>query len=155
MRIPPPALALAALLTQRVVSRGRAATSPGRAVAAALIAAGSLALPIAAAREFRRVGTTFDPTHPEQASSLVTSGANAITRNPMYLGLTGLIVANAVRLGTHSSLLPVAAFMAVMDRVQIPSEEAALVQRFGPAYDDYRAAVPRWLDRRSLNLGGR
>jgi protein-S-isoprenylcysteine O-methyltransferase Ste14 len=123
-------------------------------VLAAATAAGSVALPMTAVRLLNQAGTTIDPTHPERASALVTSGPYAITRNPMYAGLTGTLLANAARKGSLSSLLPVAVFVAVIDRVQIPAEEAALLDRFGPAYDAYTTAVPRWLDHRSLDLGG-
>lgn len=68
----------------------------------------------------------------------------------MYVGLSGLLVANAVRLGSWKAFLPVAAFTLVIDRMQIAAEERALVANFGAAYEAYRAAVPRWLGRRSL-----
>ena len=148
--IPPPFLALVTAIAQRALSRGARRMTPFRAVLAAATAAGSVALPVAARNQFQRSGTTLDPTHPERASTLVTTGPFASTRNPMYVGLTGLLLANAVRKGSMRSLLPVAAFVAVMDRVQIASEEAALHERFGADYDSYRTAVPRWLDRRSL-----
>ena len=40
--------------------------------------------------------------------------------------------------------------VAVVDRVQIAAEEAALRERFGDDYEAYLAAVPRWLDLRSF-----
>ena len=90
------------------------------------------------------------PVHPEQASVLVTTGANALSRNPMYVGLTGLLVANAVRLGAKRALIPVAAFTVVIDRLQIAAEESALLTKFGADYEAYRATVPRWLGARSF-----
>ena len=65
----------------------------------------------------------------------------------MYVGLSGLLVANAVRLGAWKALVPVAAFALVIDRLQIPAEEAALLANFGAEYEAYRATVPRWLGR--------
>jgi protein-S-isoprenylcysteine O-methyltransferase Ste14 len=100
------------------------------------------------AKSFRASGTTLNPFDPAQASVLVTSGPNAISRNPMYVGLTGLLVANAVRRGSWTALAPVAVFVLVIDRFQIESEESALLARFGAEYEAYQAAVPRWLDRR-------
>ena len=85
---------------------------------------------------------------------LVTSAVNARTRNPMYVGLVGLLLANAIRRGSPWGLAPVAAFILLMDRVQIPAEEAALSERFGTDYEAYRARVPRWLDRRSFGRSG-
>ncbi|WP_107766001.1 methyltransferase family protein [Nocardioides terrigena] len=81
------------------------------------------------------------------------SAVNAVTRNPMYVGMAGLLVANAVRRGAWAGLLPVAAFVLVIDRLQITAEESALLANFGADYDAYLASVPRWLDRRSLAIG--
>jgi protein-S-isoprenylcysteine O-methyltransferase Ste14 len=121
-----------------------------RAAAATVTAAGSAALAAAAASQFRRQGTTLEPFDPAQASVLVTSGPNAVSRNPMYVGLAGLLVANAVRLGSWKALVPAAAFTLVIDRLQIAAEESALLTNFGAEYEAYRAMVPRWLDPRSL-----
>jgi protein-S-isoprenylcysteine O-methyltransferase Ste14 len=107
-------------------------------------------LAASAAREFGRQHTTKDPFRPERASGLVTTGANAVSRNPMYVGLAGLLVANAVRRGSWAALLPVAAFVAAIDRTQIPAEESALLASFGADFETYRATVPRWLGPGSL-----
>ena len=104
----------------------------------------------AAGGQFRRRGTTLEPSHPDQASVLVTTGANSISRNPMYLGLTGLLVANAIWRGSWVALAPVAGFIVLIDRFQVRAEEAALLDKFGTEYEAYRAAAPRWLDRRSM-----
>jgi protein-S-isoprenylcysteine O-methyltransferase Ste14 len=71
----------------------------------------------------------------------------------MYVGLTGLLVANAVRRGSWQALLPVAAFTIVIDRFQIAAEESALLANFGADYEAYRDTVPRWLGRRWLIPG--
>jgi protein-S-isoprenylcysteine O-methyltransferase Ste14 len=113
-------------------------------------AAASGGFAAAAAGQFRRQGTTLEPVNPALASVLVTTGANSVSRNPMYVGLAGLLVANAVRLGSWKALLPVAAFTLVIDRQQIAAEESALLANFGADYEAYRARVPRWLGRRSV-----
>lgn len=119
-------------------------------MAAAVTAAASAALAATAARQLIRQGTTLEPFDPSKASVLVTTGPLAITRNPMYVGLTGLLVANAVRRGAWVAVLPVAGFVGVMDRLQIAEEERALLANFGADYEAYRAAVPRWLGSRSV-----
>ena len=58
----------------------------------------------------------------------------------MYVGLSGLLLAYAIRGGSWTALLPVAAFVVVIDRLQILSEEAALSAHFGIDYEDYRRA---------------
>lgn len=78
---------------------------------------------------------------PEQ---LVTSGPYRFTRNPMYLG--HLVFLSGLALTTRS---PVAA-LAVVGHLpwfdaRVRRDERRLRDRFGPAYDDYCAQVPRWL----------
>lgn len=148
MRIPPPLLMVAAAVVQRALP-GRA-RSPVRSVVAGGLVAASGALAGTTVRSFRRKGTTVEPFHPEQASALVTTGSNAVSRNPMYVGLVGLLVAHAVHRGSWSALLPVAAFVAVVDGYQVRFEERALREKFGAEYDAYCERVPRWLDGRSL-----
>jgi protein-S-isoprenylcysteine O-methyltransferase Ste14 len=121
-----------------------------RAVAATMTAGLSAALAATSARQFLRRGTTLQPLDPSEASVLVTTGSNAITRNPMYVGLAGLLVANAIRRGSWAALLPVGGFVLLIDRLQIMTEERALAAKFGAEYESYVAAVPRWLDQRSL-----
>jgi protein-S-isoprenylcysteine O-methyltransferase Ste14 len=121
-----------------------------RSVAAVTISTVSFSMAGAAASGFRRRGTTLEPLHPDRASALVTDGANAISRNPMYLGLAGLLLGHAVWRGSWTALLPVVGFVVYIDRAQIRAEEAALLERFGAAYESYRATTPRWIDRRSV-----
>ena len=112
----------------------------------------SMSMAGAAASAFRRHGTTVEPFHPEQASFLVTTGPNAISRNPMYVGMAGLLVAHAIWRGSWVALSPVAAFVGFIDRVQIRAEESALLEKFGSEYAAYRAASPRWLSPRSVDV---
>ncbi len=155
-RVPPPLLALTAAVAQRALAGGPSAPSAARGAASAGVALASISLDGAAGLGFRRSRTTVNPFHPELSSTLVTTGVNAITRNPMYVGMAGLLVAHAIWRGSWTALAPVAAFVLVIDRTQVPAEEAALVASFGASYDAYRAAVPRWLDARSIRgLGSR
>lgn len=141
--IPPPAVAGAAALLQLALARGRRPSRCSRA-AAALLGAASMGIASASAARFLRLGTTVDPHRPAAATTLVTSGAFARTRNPMYLGLAGVLLAHAVARRSWAAGLPVLGFLAVMDRVQVPAEERALLERFGSAYADYLREVPRW-----------
>ena len=153
MRPPPPLLAIAAGLTQSALAKGAPPPPPFRVAAAIAVGTASGALAAAAAGQFRRQGTTLEPFNPALASALVTTGANSLSRNPMYVGLAGLLVANTLRLGSWKALLPVAAFTLVIDRLQIAAEESALLANFGAEYEAYRLAVPRWLGRRSVTPG--
>lgn len=150
--IPPPAVAFAAVLAQRALSRHPRPPTTARTAGAVTLSVASLSMAAASARRFLDSGTTLEPFHPDHASALVTSGVNAVTRNPMYVGLAGLVLAHAVWRGSWAGLLPLAAYVAFIDRAQIAAEETALREKFGAAYADYLASTPRWLDRRSLGL---
>jgi len=125
-----------------------------RGAAAMITTAASVALAGSSAAQFRRSGTTVEPFEPSKASALVTSGVNSVTRNPMYVGMAGVLVANAVRLGSWRARVPAAVFVAVIDRFQVEAEEKALAEKFGEDYAAYRRAVPRWLDARSVRRRG-
>lgn len=141
---PPAALAAAAVLTQRLLGASRPAR-PARTAAAGLLGAASAGLALAAVGGFCRTRTTVNPLEPGTATTLVTSGANAISRNPMYVGMTGLLVAHALLRGRWRALLPAAAYVVVLDRGQVAAEEAALRERFPVDYAAYAARVPRWV----------
>jgi protein-S-isoprenylcysteine O-methyltransferase Ste14 len=142
--IPPPLYGLAAGVVQHVLAPDRK-PSGRRKVAAGALAAASIGLDTAAMSAFRKHHTTVNPLDPTRASSLVSGGPFTITRNPMYVGLAGLLTAHAILRGGWRTALPIVAVVAVIDRLQIPAEEAALERLFGEEYDAYRARVPRWL----------
>jgi protein-S-isoprenylcysteine O-methyltransferase Ste14 len=152
-RVPPPLIALAAGIAQRALTRGAPAPERARKTAAAALALTSLSMAGAAARHFRRRGTTVEPFHPEQASALVVTGPNSLSRNPMYVGMAGVLIAHALWRSSWVALVPAAGFVVVMDRGQIAAEEAALAEKFGREYEVYRASTPRWLGPKSLRRG--
>ena len=106
------------------------------------------AAPIAALIEFRRAHTTVNPHKPETTTTLVTSGVYAYTRNPMYLGLSILILGWAIKLGTLSPVMGPMLFVPLIQRLQIRPEEHALRMQFGNTYDRYCYRVNRWLGTR-------
>ncbi|MDO5663210.1 MAG: isoprenylcysteine carboxylmethyltransferase family protein [Brachybacterium sp.] len=118
-------------------------------VIAALVGAGAGCLLGASIRRFQREKTTVNPVT-VGATSLVTAGPNSLTRNPMYVGMAGLLLAHAIARRSWHALIPATAFVLAIDRGQVPAEEAVLRERFGAAFDDYARRVPRWIDHRSL-----
>jgi protein-S-isoprenylcysteine O-methyltransferase Ste14 len=92
---------------------------------------------------FRRVGTAVRPFEP--STTLVTTGFYRFTRNPMYLGLTLVLLGVGVMHGSVGALLPVPAFMALIEWRFIRGEEQFLDGIFGSQYRDYRSRVRRWL----------
>jgi protein-S-isoprenylcysteine O-methyltransferase Ste14 len=108
----------------------------------------ALIAPFAAIRKFGQAGTTVNPHQPEQTSALVTGGIYAWTRNPMYLGLTMVLIGWATSLGTLTPFAGPVLFVLLIEWVQIHPEEHALSVRFGKEYADYCARVNRWFGRR-------
>jgi len=103
--------------------------------------------PFAAISQFGHAGTTVNPHLPRETSALVTGGAYTWTRNPMYLGLTLVLLGWATRLGTLTAFAGPVIFVPLIERVQILPEEHVLRARFGKQYEDYCAHVNRWLGR--------
>jgi protein-S-isoprenylcysteine O-methyltransferase Ste14 len=84
----------------------------------------------------------WDPT-----TRLVVAGPYRHVRNPMIGGVLCVLLGEAALLGS----LPLLAWFAVVfavNAVYFPLvEEPGLERRFGAAYGEYRANVPRWLPR--------
>jgi protein-S-isoprenylcysteine O-methyltransferase Ste14 len=112
-----------------------------------LMASAAIA-PVTAFFQFWRAHTTINPHRPENATTLVTSGVYAWTRNPMYLGLSVLLLGWAIRLGTLTPLVLAPLFIPLIRHVQVLPEEHALRVRFGQDYARYCQRVNRWLGRR-------
>lgn len=151
IRIPPAVLFTAAAAAQHAVSRSRRPTAIST-VLGLKVAAWSGVLMLASLREFRRERTTVDPVHVDGATALIAGGPFSRSRNPIYLGLAGVLIGHALTRRSWAALLPVAAFIGAVDRLQIPAEEAALERTFGEEYLAYAETVPRWVGARSLRL---
>jgi protein-S-isoprenylcysteine O-methyltransferase Ste14 len=92
---------------------------------------------------FRRARTGVVPF--SEATALVTSGPYRLTRNPMYLGMAGILLGTAVWLGSLTPWLLLPAFMRIIAERFIAPEEAMLERAFGSGYLEYCRAVRRWL----------
>ena len=100
-------------------------------------------LNVTADRQFKTHETTVKPF--QHSSALVTAFPFSISRNPMYLGLSLLLLGIALLLGTVAALAPVVVFPYVMDRIFIRTEEKMLAETFGEEWEEYRARVRRWI----------
>ncbi len=107
-----------------------------------LVAIGLLA---AGAISFKKANTTVDPTRPENASSVVTSGIYAYTRNPMYLGFLLMLLAFVFKLSNPMTFLVLPIFVLYMNHFQIVPEEQALQALFVNQYAAYCQKVRRWI----------
>lgn len=148
LKIPPPVVALTVAVAMWGISlvTPRLETSTVfRGIAVLAIAILALGLSVAGVMVFRHARTTSNPLAPEKASSLVTSGVYRLTRNPMYLGLSLVLLAWAVFLSAPAALLGPLIFVLYISRFQIVPEERALTKLFGRTFADYKARVRRWL----------
>ncbi len=102
-----------------------------------------LALGSSGALLFKSAGTTIRPF--QESRSLVVAGPFRISRNPMYLGMTLVLIGLAIFLGSISPWIAIPFFVLVIHRLFIPHEEAALADQFGAHYAQYRTRVRRWL----------
>lgn len=75
----------------------------------------------------------------------MTGGPFRISRNPMYVGLAGVLTAYAQLYRSPRATLPLVGFVVLMNRSQIAAEEAALQQKFGAEFTEYCGTVPRWI----------
>ncbi len=148
LKIPPPAITVLVAAAMWEVSRLTPSLQIPTAIRLMLaLAVGLVGIGFSAAGviSFRRARTTLNPTKPQTASSLVSSGVYAVTRNPMYVGLLFLLIAFAVFLSSPWALLGPAAYFLYIGRFQIAPEERALTALFGAEYTAYLSKVRRWL----------
>ncbi|HEY7242139.1 MAG TPA: isoprenylcysteine carboxylmethyltransferase family protein [Burkholderiales bacterium] len=108
-----------------------------------VLAALALGLGAWAAVLFRRAGTDVRPFMPSTA--LVVAGPYRLTRNPMYLGMAGILLGAAIFMGSLTPFVVIPAFMALITERFILPEEAKLEAAFGRDYLDFKARVRRWL----------
>lgn len=145
-RIYPPVYFLGALILMAALHAGlplRVVVAPPFGYLGGTLIVIGVALATWGSNLFNRAGTTIKPF--EESSVLVTRGPFRITRNPMYLALTVVLLGVWLLLGSLSPALVVPLFVLAIDRLFIRREEAMLSERFGAAYDDYRRRVRRWI----------
>ena len=145
-RIPPPGLLLVCLVFMALLRMAWPAGVflgyPANLAGLVAVALGLL-IGVLGVVKFRRERTNIHPF--KKADKLVTNGVYRYSRNPMYLGLTLILVGAWVLLGAVSPILGVLLFVLVADRWYIPGEERMLRERFGKFYEEYRTEVRRWL----------
>ncbi len=108
----------------------------------ALIGGGVLFI-VVSARLFDKLGTTIKPF--EESTALIVTGPFKYSRNPIYLGMVGVLMGLAVVLGTATPVVVIPVFVWLITRRFVQAEEAALEARFGDDYTEYRNRVGRWL----------
>ena len=113
---------------------------PWRGLGAVSVAVG-LGLTLWALRLFEKDGTTHHPY--ESPEVFVRGGPYRFSRNPMYLGVTLVLLGVGVLAGTPALAFCWVVFAWIIDVRFIPPEERALEANFGDAYEEYRSLVRR------------
>ena len=99
-----------------------------------------------ATKEFKKYDTTVNPMKPETSTSLVTSGIFKYTRNPMYLGLTSILLASCFYFSSLLGIIVyVPLFILYITVFQIIPEEETMKGLFNDEYFDYCSKVRRWI----------
>jgi protein-S-isoprenylcysteine O-methyltransferase Ste14 len=97
--------------------------------------------------DFARVGRgTLAPVDPPK--ELVVRGLYGYVRNPMYVGVLGVLLGEAALFQSTALLGYTAIWFLIVNLFVMLYEEPALHRRFGDSYDQYRRAVGRWIPRR-------
>lgn len=147
-RIPPPVMTLVTGIAMVAASWLVPPTALPDAIRVGAIVTALLIAGVIGGRAFRAfasAGTTINPVAIETASSLVTTGIYRVSRNPMYVSLTTLLVALSLSLSNLWLLVGPLFFALYITRFQIVPEERVMSKKFGSAFEAYRKQVRRWL----------
>jgi protein-S-isoprenylcysteine O-methyltransferase Ste14 len=145
----PPLIYLAGIALSAALNWGYPLPWLGSPMADILVPIGWLALLafvalfVSAIRTLNRAKTPVNPN--AQPEHLVTGGPFGISRNPIYLGNTLLLIG----LGLVTEIawfLPIALIAAfITQKVAIEREERWLAEKFGKRFRDYAKRVRRWI----------
>ncbi len=102
-----------------------------------------IVLNLLADQTFKKHETTVKPF--EESKALVTGGVFRISRNPMYLGMTLILLGITLILGSVTPFVVVLLFPVLLDRIFIVTEERMLEDTFGDQFEQYRNRVRRWI----------
>ena len=115
------------------------------ALATILIAIGSMWFCLAAVRtlgkQWALVARVVD------GHELITRGPYGIVRNPIYLGMFGLLLATGLTVSRWYGLAVGISLFLIGNQMRIRSEEKLLREAFGKKFDDYARRVPPFFPR--------
>jgi len=146
---PPPLIALGAVLLGIALDRLMPAyvltvllSRDVRIGVGILLIAAGLALGFSGRRTFVRVGTNVNPFKP--STILVTTGAYAYLRNPMYVGLELMVAGIGIALASDWMIVMLVGAALLIHFGVVKREERYLEAKFGDSYRRYMDAVPRY-----------
>ena len=100
---------------------------------------------IRSSRLFAQAKTSIDPLRPFKSTCLITNDIYKYSRNPIYFGYLLIILGSSVYLGNVISIITIPLFIFTLNFLQIIPEEEALMDLYGPRYDEYLSKVRRWI----------
>ena len=103
----------------------------------------SITLIVMAFKELQNHETTYIPDgEPEK---LVSTGPFKFSRNPIYLGMFGILISSAFLMQSISALLIPVLFLSIIQNTWIPHEEDKLKEKFPTEWEAYASSTKRWL----------
>lgn len=146
VKFPPPILFVLGLglafVLDRVAPLWRVPDHAALAMVGAVLVVGGLGFVYAGILTFRRFRTAVYPNRP--AKLVVETGPFALTRNPMYVGMTVFYLGMLLLMRSVWALALLPAVLVALQHFVIRREERHLTEKFPDAYAAYRARVPRW-----------
>lgn len=143
---PPPVIYLSGIGLGAVIEHFQPLTMGvggyGDGVGALIVALGFLVI-FETFVQFRRARTSPNPFDASRA--IVADGPLTLSRNPMYLGMTLVLIGMAGVLDTYWVLVSLSAVLPIMQVGVIMREERYLEAKFGDDYRRYKETVRRWL----------
>ncbi len=82
-----------------------------------------------------------------EGHELIMHGPYSVVRNPIYLGMFGLLVATGLAVSRWQALLTAVALFLIGNEIRIRSEERMLRPTFGAKFDEYARRVPAFFPR--------
>jgi len=137
-----------------VILRRTEAPAPGawgapQSVGLLLMIAGTAIL-LRCIRDFAVVGRgTLSPI--DAPRKLVVAGLYRYVRNPMYVGVTMVLVGEVLFFKSLALLEYTVVWFGVVNLFVLFYEEPTLKRRFGESYDRYRRSVGRWIPGRRFD----
>jgi protein-S-isoprenylcysteine O-methyltransferase Ste14 len=82
-----------------------------------------------------------------EGHELITQGPYAVVRNPIYLGLFGLMVTTGLVFSPWWALAAAIVLFLIGNQIRIHTEEKLLRETFGAKFDEYARSVPAFFPR--------
>jgi protein-S-isoprenylcysteine O-methyltransferase Ste14 len=80
-----------------------------------------------------------------EGHELITGGPYSLVRNPIYLGMFGMLISTGLAVGRWPIVIIAVALFLIGTEIRIKTEEKLLREAFGEKFDEYASKVPAFL----------